>query len=459
MQDPKSLGGSTPVGSQRIETEDQLFSPFEAAFANGANPRIGLEAEKFGIRSDGSPLRYGDPRGIPAIFDELKSRYGWIPESEVPGGPVLALLRTQASITLEPGSQFELSGAPHETVHSIVAEVDAHKLELETLECARDVRWLGLGFHPFAQQHELDWVPKLRYPIMRSYLPTRGRYGLDMMRRTATVQANFDFANEREAMTRLRVALAMSSIVQALFANSAVYENIRHPIKSHRAEVWLDVDNERSGMLPFAWKPDATIGDYIRWALSVPMFLIKRDGVVVKNTGQTFADFWKHGFEGHRATLADWEMHLNTLFPEVRLKRTLEVRSADSVPAGYSAALPAVWAGVLYDNDVLAAVGELLLPIGIDAWQAARPFVATHGLATRVAGRSLQDLAQRVLELASQGLARRARKDAAGRDERMYIEPLIALAARGQCVGDAVLGDWHPSMKNAREVLFERAKY
>ena len=357
MQDPHSPGASTPIASPLVETEDQLFAPFRAAFAQGARPRIGLEAEKFGIRSDGSPLRYGDPRGIGALFEELVRKFQWTAESEVPGGPPLALLRNGASITLEPGSQFELSGAPHDDVHAVMAEVDEHKRELAALESATDLHWLGLGFHPFA------------------------------------------------------------------------------------------------------WKPDATIGDYIRWALSVPMFMLKRDGHVIRNTGQPFADFMKNGFEGHRATATDWETHLNTLFPEVRLKRTLEVRSADSVPAMYSAALPAIWTGVLYDSDALAAVGEMLVPLGYEAWHAARPFVATHGLGARVAGRSMQDLARGVLEQAMQGLARRARKDKSGRDERIYLEPLVELAARGQCIGDAILGDWKPSMPNARNVLFERTRY
>jgi glutamate--cysteine ligase len=418
-----------------------------------------LEAEKFGIRSDGTPLRYNDPRGVPALFDELTKRFGWVPESEVPGGPILALMRDGASITLEPGSQFELSGAPHDDVHAIVAEVELHKRELASLESARDIHWLGLGFHPFAHPHDLDWVPKLRYPIMREYLPTRGRYPLDMMRRTATVQANFDFANEREAMTRLRVALGLSPLVQALFANSAVYEGVRHPIKSHRAEVWLDVDNSRAGLLPFAWKPDASLGDYVRWALAVPMFLVKRDGHVIRNTGQTFADFLRNGFAGQRATMTDWETHLNTLFPDVRLKRTLEVRSADSVPAGYSAALPAFWAGILYDADALGAAGEIVLQFGCDAWQATKELIPAHGLGARIGGHSLRDLALRVLDHASRGLSRRARKDAQGRDECMYLDPLIALAASGKCIGDDVLGDWRPDMANAREKLFERAKY
>ncbi len=445
--------------SPRIEREEQLLSPFTAAFAQGKTPRIGLEAEKFGIRTDGTPLRYGDPHGVPALFDELAQRFGWTKESEVPGGPPLALTRNGASITLEPGSQFELSGAPHEDVHAVMAEVEDHKRELAALESARDLRWLGLGFHPFAHPHDLDWVPKLRYPIMRDYLPTQGRYALDMMRRTATVQANFDFANEREAMTRLRVALALSPLAQALFANSAVYENIRHPIKSHRAEVWLDVDNGRAGMLPFAWKSDASLGDYVRWALAVPMFLVKRDNRVIQNTRQTFAEFMAHGLEGHRATMSDWETHLNTLFPDVRLKRTLEVRTADSVPAHYSAALPAMWAGVLYDADALGAVGELLLHFGYEAWDAARPLIPAHGLATRVKGHTLQDLALRVLDHASRGLARRARKDAQGRDERVYLEPLIELAARGLSVGDAVLGDWREGGMRERTALMDRARY
>jgi glutamate--cysteine ligase len=321
------------------------------------------------------------------------------------------------------------------------------------------LQWLGLGFHPFAHQHDLDWVPKSRYVTMREYLPTRGSMAIDMMRRTATVQANFDIRDEHDAMRKLRVALALSPVVQAMFANSAVYENVRHPIKSHRAEVWLNVDPDRSGLLPFAWREGSTLGDYVRWALSVPMFIIKRDGHAIPNTGQTFGDFVRHGHDGHRATMSDWETHLNTLFPEVRLKRTLEVRSADGVPAKFGSALPALWTGILYDDAALEAAGELVLPLGYEAWVAARPHIVVQGLSTHVRGRSLRDLGVAILDVAAQSLARRARRNAHGDDERVYLEPLRALVAEGRSVGDALLGDWSPVAPNARDSLIERTRY
>jgi glutamate--cysteine ligase len=458
MQETQPGDAAPASAAHEIRTEDDLFAPFQAAFANPGQ-RIGLEAEKFGIHADGTPLRYHGAGGVQELFTELAARFGWQPDGETPDGPPIALLRGAASITLEPGSQLELSGAPLEDVHAIMAEVEQHRQELAALESGRDLHWLGLGFHPYAHPHELDWVPKSRYATMREYLPTRGRLALDMMRRTSTVQANFDIASEADAMRKLRIALGLSPVVQALFANSAVYEGVRHPVKSHRAEVWLEVDPDRSGLLPFAWRADASLGDYVRWALEVPMFIIKRDGQAIRLAPRTFASFLRDGMDGHRATLADWEMHLNTLFPDVRLKKTLEVRSADSVPAHFSAALPALWAGILYDADALEEAGQLVLPLGYEAWEAAREAIAVQGLQARVAGKPLDAMAQRVLAIASAGLARRARRNAAGEDERIYLEPLMELAARGQSIGDAVLGDWTPELPEARAQLFERARY
>lgn len=444
--------------SPAIRSEADLFAPFEAAFARGGR-RLGLEAEKFGVRADGSPLHFHGERGVQALFAELSSRFGWQPERDTPDGPTLALVRGGASITLEPGSQFELSGSPFDDVHAIWDEVETHRRELAALDSARDLAWLGLGFHPFARQDDLDWVPKARYPVMRSYFPRVGRFGLDMMRRTATVQVNLDIASERDAMKKLRVGLALSPLVQALFANSAVWEGARHPIKSRRAQVWHDVDNQRAGLLPFAWRPDASLGDYVRWALSVPMFILKRDARVIDATDQTFGDYLARGRDGLRATQSDWEMHLNTLFPDVRLKRTLEVRSADSVPARWSMALPAFWAAVLYDDAALDAVAARVLPAGYDAWAAAARQVASVGLAARLGSETLQSVAVDVLAIALEALARRDHRDAAGNDERVYLAPLAELAARGQSIGDAVLGDWSDTTADGRAALIARARY
>jgi glutamate--cysteine ligase len=444
-----------------LEGEEDLFNVFHGAF-RASSRYVGIEAEKFGIYADGRPLHYADDDhhpGVQTIFRELVARYGWVAEAEKPGGPPLALVRDGASITLEPGSQFELSGAPLEDVHRVMAEVDTHRRELASLTSAPGLHFVGLGFHPLARQDDLDWVPKSRYPIMREYLPTRGKYGLDMMRRTATVQANFDFTSERDAMRKLRVALAAQPLVTALFACSPLIEGVRRPIKSYRAQVWLDMDNDRAGLLPFAWKPDATLRDYVEWALDVPMFILKRDGQVIRTTGHTFRRFMKEGIEGHRATAADWESHLKTLFPEARLQKTLEVRGADSVPARYSAALPALWLAVLYDDECLTAFESRLVPFGHDAWQAARPNIVEEGLAARIGDTTVGALARELLPLVDKALARRARTNDQGQDERVYLAPLHECAADDRSIGDLVLGGWVPSQPDALASLLERAAY
>lgn len=455
-QTPTAGADARPVAS-----EDELLEVFQRSFRADAR-LVGIEAEKFGVFEDGAPLHYRDAPGRPGVetlFRALAARFGWHPEAETDGGPPLSLLRGAANITLEPGSQFELSGTALDNVHDVLAEVETHRAELAALTEAPGLRWVALGFHPFARQGDLDWVPKSRYPVMRSYLPTRGTRGLDMMRRTSTVQANFDFGSERDAMRKLRVALAASLLTTALFASSQVVEGRRVAEKSHRAWVWLDTDNDRAGLLPFAWGADAKLGDYVRWALDVPMFIIKRDGHAIEATGYTFRRFLKEGIEGHRATHADWESHLKTLFPEARLQKTLEVRGADSVPARLSMALPALWLATLYDDDVLTFVEERLVPFGHDAWAAARPEVAARGLAARVAGEPLAPLARELLARADAALARRKRLDAEGRDERAYLEPLVEAARDGRSLGDAILGDWSPDRPGALRDLLDRAAY
>lgn len=450
-----------PAHDAPITSEDALFEVFQGAFRPRAT-LVGIEAEKFGIFEDGRPLHYRDEPGRPGVetlFRALSARYGWVPEGESEGAPPLMLVRGAANITLEPGSQFELSGSALDNVHAVWAEVANHRDELASLTEAPGLHWVGLGFAPFARPDDLDWVPKSRYPIMRAYLPTRGTRGLDMMRRTSTVQANFDFTSERDAMRKLRVALAASVISTALFAASPLVEGERGPYKSYRAHVWLDTDNDRAGLLPFAWKPDATLGDYVRHALDVPMFILKRDGVVHDATRYTFARFLREGMGEHRATKTDWEAHLKTLFPEARLQRTLEVRGADSVPARLSMALPALWLAVLYDEAVMTFVEERLVPIGYEAWSAARSRVALEGLKAPVGDTTVGALARELLTHADAALARRNKLDAKGLDERQYLAPLLDSAARDLTLGDVILGDWSPSQPDAVASLLARAAY
>ncbi|MBI5517384.1 MAG: glutamate--cysteine ligase [Deltaproteobacteria bacterium] len=441
-----------------ITREEDLLGVFEQAFRPGVHT-VGIECERVGLFPDGSPLRYHARPGVQDLFAALVERHGWEPVRDAPEAPVLALSRGRASITLEPGSQFELSAAPHGDVHEVARELLEHREELQGLASVGGIAFLGVGFHPFARQDDLDWVPKPRYPIMREHLPTRGAYGLDMMRRTATVQANFDFASEADAMKKLRVALAMSPVVTALMANSMVVEGQLTGEKSRRARVWTDMDRDRSGLLPFAWGARAGLGDYVQWALDVPMFIVKREASTHRATHLTFRRFLREGLEGHRATLGDWETHLNTLFPEARIKRTLEVRGADAAPARYALGLPAWWVGILYDSEALDAATALLLPYGHDAWQEVRARVVHQGLKAPLGGTTLGHLARALLALADQGLARRAVRDPEGRDERAFLEPLKALAEDDRCVGDALLSGWSPAQPDAVRDYIQRTRF
>jgi glutamate--cysteine ligase len=428
--------------SRFIESAEDLLLPFRFAEKPPVGFRIGAEAEKFGVdRHTGAPLHYADASGrsVQRVLDTLVSRHGWVPEPEYVNGPLIALRRGQASITLEPGGQLELSGAPLLTIHDIHEETLGHLAEIRDISDELNVAWLGMGFHPLAKQADLDWVPKTRYGIMNVYLPTKGTHGLDMMRRTSTVQANFDYENEADALRKLRVSLRLSPLVTAMFASSPFYEGKPFGGRSFRGKVWLSVDPDRQGLVPQVWHEGATYQDYVEWALDAGMFLVKRPNELVKNTGQTFRSFLQEGFGGHRATLTDWETHLNTLFPDVRLKRTLEVRSADSLAPRFAAALPALWTGLLYDETSLAAVDALTADYTYDEIAALRPLVGETALQTTFRGKPLTDLALQILDLSRQGLARRGFLDRDGRDEGRHLDALAALTEQGRCPADEML--------------------
>lgn len=430
--------GSAPEPPLRDESELELI------FVRACKPRhlwrVGAEAEKFGVDAKtGAPLHYPGNRGVEGILHNLIDRHGWHEEAEYEGGPLIALRRGEASVTLEPGSQLELSGAPMPNMHAIASELVSHMTELE--KSARDlgIVWLGLGFHPFARQEDLDWVPKSRYAIMREYLPTKGRYGLDMMRRTSTVQANFDYSSEQDALRKLRVSLKLAPLTTAMFANSPFVEGKITGEVSRRARVWLDVDPERTGLLPQTWREGARFRDYIEWALDAGMFMFKREGKGVDNRGQTFRDFLKNGFKGHRATMTDWETHLNTLFPEVRLKRTIEIRGADSLPKPYFAALPALWTGILYDDAALAEADALAADLQIDELKELRTRIPFEGLRAPFRGKPLAALAEKVVEIAERGLERRAILGRDGNDERVHLASIKALVEHAKCPADVLL--------------------
>lgn len=431
---------TSPILDEKpLTSYEELLSLFHEAMKPAEDFRCGAEMEKFGVFADGTHVPYDGENGVVAILAELAANAGWRAESERPGGPTIALLRDGASITLEPGSQLELSGAPLLQCHEICAELRAHLAELEPFSKRHGISWLGVGFHPFARREDFTMVPKLRYGIMRDYLPTRGNLALDMMLRTSTVQANYDYSSERDAMTKLRVALRLAPLTTAMFANSPFYEGKPFGGKSYRAKVWLDTDPDRSGLVPSVWKRGATFVDYIEWALDIPMFMFKRDGKKIVNTGQTFRSFFKGGFGGHKATLTDWQTHLNTIFPEVRLKKTIEIRGADAQGAKLACALPALWTGVLYDARALAEADAMTADWTYDEVNQTRREISQSALGARFRAGTLQQHAERLLEIAKGGLARRRHVSASGRDEGVHLAMLEELVGQGQCPADRLL--------------------
>lgn len=429
-----------PADHEPIRRREDLFTPFAEACKPRDRWRIGPEMEKFGILdATHAPLAYTGNESVLSLLERLAEGGLWRAERELEGGPIISLEHGGASITLEPGNQLELSGKPSLDVHEVCGELRAHLREIGPLSRAMGLRWLGLGFHPLARREDFQWVPKQRYAIMREYLPTRGGHAVDMMLRTCTVQVNLDYASEADAMRKMRVALALAPTTTAMFANSPWLEGRPHGGLSQRARVWLDVDPDRTGLLPTLWSRSARFEHYVEWALDVPMFLFKRDGRAIANTGQTFRRFWKSGYEGHVATLDDWNLHLNTLFPEVRLKRTIEVRGADAQATDMACALPALWAGILYDDAALLEAEAL-----VDGWSHAevvdlRGRVWREGLRAPFRGKALAEVAQRLVAIADGGLERRRRINPNGKDERVHLNRLRKLVGAARTPADALL--------------------
>ena len=450
---PEALPNDRPISNL-----DELDTVFRAVEKPADKFRIGAEAEKFAIKADGAPLQYEGDDGVVGIFDAL-SEYGWEPERESADGPIISLRRGGASITLEPGAQLELSGAALPDLHQVEAEFYNHLRELAPISKKLGLTWLGVGFQPLSTQEALSWVPKQRYSIMREYLPGKGRAAHDMMRRTATVQANYDFSSEADAMKKLTLSLKLSPIIHAMLANSPFKEGKLAGTKSVCGEVWLNMDPSRSGLIPSLWSPGKkTYRDYVEWALDAGMFLFKRDGKVVANTGQTFRAFIQDGFEGHKATLGDWKLHLQTLFPEARLKNTLEVRSCDSLPAHLATAVPALFTGILYDSRAMDQAIELLAPIDYATMAAARPALIRQGLTAPVGEKTGAQLAQSLYEVASSGLSRRGRRNAQNEDERRFIKPLERLLSSAEAPADDLTRGLAPDATLTPEETIKRCK-
>ena len=419
---------------------------------------MGTEHEKIGLHgADRSPIDYAGDRGIGRLLECIADRAGWEPISE--DGNIIALQLDGASITLEPGGQLELSGAPLRTIFETCAEFHAHLELVRAVSEPLDIVWLGLGIHPIHSVEELPRMPKERYRIMRRYLPTRGSRGLIMMFTTATVQANLDYESEADMVDKVRTSLAISPIVSAIFANSSLSDGKANGFVSRRMHAWTDTDPDRCGMLPIAFESDFGYRRYVDWALDVPMFFVVREGRFEPAYDMTFRQFSrKRGAGGERATLADFDRHLTTLFPEVRVKQFIEVRCADAVPPGLTCSLPALWKGILYDATARAAAANL-----VDANQAEREAaseaVSRQGLAARYAGQPVLDLARELVGIAHSGLERIGHAGPNAPDESAFLDPVIAQLALEKSPGQVVLDCWEGEWERSFERLIEYARY
>jgi glutamate--cysteine ligase len=400
-----------------------------------------------------------EPGGIRALLDGL-TRFGWQPVME--GAHVIALERGLANVSLEPGGQFELSGAPLETIHDICEETGSHLSEVKTVADELGLGLLGLGFTPIWTRDQVPVMPKGRYKIMRAYMPKVGGLGLDMMFRTCTVQANLDFGSEADMVAKFRTSLALQPIATALFANSPFIEGRPSGFVSARANVWTDTDPDRTGMLDFVFQDGFGFEAYARYALSVPMYFVKRDGKYIDVSGRSFVDFMEGKLPelpGQRPTLKDWADHTTTIFPEVRLKQYLEMRGADSGPWSRLCALPALWMGLLYDSAALQAAWDLAKGWAIEDHERLRADVARHGLKAQVGGRSVQDVAKDAIAIAKEGLKRRNRLSGGLVDESGYLSELEHIAETGVTPAERLLELYETRWNGDASRVFEDFAY
>jgi len=436
----------------------QLTDYFRSGEKPVAQWRVGTEHEKVALYEDDlARVPYEGPRGIGELLERVADRDGW--ERVREGGNVIALERDGASITLEPGGQIELSGAPLPTTRETCAEFNTHVDLVNEVARELGILFLGLGADPFHRVEEIPHVPKARYDIMRAYLPTRGELALDMMHATATVQANFDYADEADMAAKMRVAMGCSPIVSALFANSSLTGGKPNGFISRRVEIWRHTDPDRCGYLPFVLEGEFGYGRYAEWALDVPLFFVVRNGEYLPARGLTFRQFLERGFAEHRATLKDWDLHLTTLFPEARLKRIIEVRGADTVPRDLICALPALWKGVLYDAESLRDAWSLVADWSLEQREAALMGVARRGLRARLADVPALELARELVGLAARGLARILERGDTDRDEDGFLDPLREQIELGRSPGEIVLERWEGEWQRSPERLIEYARY
>jgi glutamate--cysteine ligase len=447
------VSGPTPdseTARSPIENKRQLIEALSTGSKPKSDWRIGTEHEKFPFLTDTlEPVPYEGPRSIRALLEGMRDRFGW--EGVYEEGHIIALAdpNSMGNVSLEPGGQFELSGAPLETVHETCQEVHEHLVQVREIGDALGIGFLGLGASPIWSRAQTPVMPKGRYKIMAPYMDKVGRYGRDMMFRTCTVQVNLDFGSEADMVQKLRVSLALQPIATALFANSPFLDGKPNGFQSFRSEVWTDTDNARSGMLPFAFESGMSFERYVDYALDVPMYFVMRDGKYINCAGESFRKFLAGKLPqlpGEKPVLKDWNDHITTIFPEVRLKKYLEMRGTDSGPWRRLCALPALWTGVLYEKAPLDAAWDLVKDWTAEERQALRDAVPREGMNAIIRGRNVQDIARDMLALSRAGLETRDSHGCKGKTEVTFLDVLDETVATGKTAAENLLdlynGPW-----------------
>ena len=440
MSIPQSGGGPIEDRAQLVEYLSSGCKPKDAW-------RIGTEHEKFGYCKDTHrPLPYAGERSVEAVLSGLRDRYGWAPVEEA--GKLIGLIKDGANVSLEPGGQLELSGAPLETIHQTCDEVNQHLREVKDIADEIGVGFIGLGAAPEWSHDDMPQMPKGRYRLMTDYMGRVGTHGTQMMYRTCTVQVNLDFSSEADMVQKLRVALALQPVATALFANSPFFEGKPNGHKSWRSRVWRSLDDARTGMLPFVFEEGFGFEAWVDYALDVPMYFVYRDGVYIDALGQSFRDFLEGklpALPGETPTLSDWADHLTTIFPEARLKKFIEMRGADGGPWRRLCALPAFWVGLTYDQGALDAAWDLVKGLDTETREGLRVAASVDGLAGAANGVGLGDLAREAVAIAEAGLKARARPGAGGLlpDETHFLNALKETLETGKTPADELLDDYH----------------
>jgi glutamate--cysteine ligase len=450
------------------DTPIESVSALAAFLASGGKPesawRIGTEHEKFGFHTDDlSPVPYEGPRGVEQLLNGMAGLLGWEPILDA--GKIIGLVDPTGggAISIEPGGQFELSGAPLETLHQTCRETNAHLAQVREIAEPLGIGFLGVGMSPKWRLDETPRMPKSRYRIMADYMPKVGGKGLDMMFRTSTIQVNLDFADEADMVKKMRVGLALQPVATALFANSPFKDGLPNGYLSYRGEIWRDTDADRSGGIPFAFEPGFGFEAYVEWALDVPMYFVKRGDRYIEATAYTFREFMQKGLPildpADRPTVGDWNNHLSTLFPDVRLKRYLEMRGADGGPWRVICALPAFWVGLLYDAGVLDEAWQMVRDWTAEERLALRDGVPRSALATPFRNRTVLDIARDCVDLSRRGLARRARLNGAGVDETVFLDPVLETLAAEATPAERLLARYHGAWDGDIDRIFTELAY